>query len=317
MSRVLVVGGAGYVGGWLTDEVARHDNVEVRVIDNLSYEDAFLKPVSFYFCDVTDFKSLEPHLEWADTVVWLAAIVGDPACALNPKRTFEVNTKAVRNLTEAFGGRIIFTSTCSVYGAQDDLLTEQSPLNPLSAYAESKIQAEEILREANANALILRLGTLFGLGDPFSRVRADLVLNLLTARAVIEGEMTIYGGRQSRPLLHVRDVATAITPHLFDSVEGTFNLHCENITILELAERIQAVVKGSSISLSEKEFEDRRNYAVSGEKAKSILGFTPTLTPEDGILQIRNLVESRRIPNIGSPRFSNVALLSLKAASDV
>lgn len=313
MSKVLVVGGAGYVGGWLTD-MAIEAGHEVRVVDKLLYEDAYLKSVDFYYGDILDQRTIEPHLVWADTVIWLAALVGDPACALNPELTIDTNVNSVKRLVNSFGGRIIFPSTCSVYGAQFGELTEQSSLDPLSLYAETKIEAEAVLNSASNETLIFRLGTLFGLGDTYSRLRADLVLNVLTVRAVLEGHMTVFGGEQYRPLLHVRDVATAMVPEILTRSTGTFNLHTENVTILQLAERIQTLVPGAEIRASESSFQDARNYMVSSDKALTQLGFSPKWNIEQGIQEVAKAVGQRRIPNVNAPRFSNVAALSSSIA---
>lgn len=314
MAKVLVVGGAGYVGGWLVDSLLADSGHTVRVYDNLTYEDSYLKPVDFIYGDVRDLKTLLPNLQWADVVIWLAAIVGDPACALNPEETMEVNSNAVKLLMDNFAGRVIFTSTCSVYGAQESELDEESPLKPMSLYAESKIRAEKELVRSE-RALVLRLGTLFGLGDNHSRLRADLVLNVLTARAVFEKRMTVFGGEQYRPLLHVRDVSTAILPHIDSSVTGVFNLHSENLTIKQLAVRIQELVPDSEVIYRDSSFEDSRNYAVSGVLAREKLRFTPRFTVEDGIAQVRDALEDRRIPDITLPKFSNVAALKQRGVA--
>ena len=153
MSKVLVVGGAGYVGGWMVDEALKAGH-EVRVMDNLTYEDSYLKNIDFVFGDILDFELVNENLKWAETVIWLAALVGDQACAINPKLTMRMNVDSVKNLAENFDGRIIFPSTCSVYGAQNGLLTENSPTGPLSLYAESKLQAEKILVESRNSPLI-------------------------------------------------------------------------------------------------------------------------------------------------------------------
>lgn len=309
MAKVLVVGGAGYVGGWLTDEAIRAGH-EVRVVDKLLYEDAYLKPVDFHYGDILDPKTINPHLEWAETVIWLAALVGDPACALNPEVTMDTNVGSVRHLVQNFGGRIIFPSTCSVYGAQLGELTESSPTAPLSLYAETKIDAEQVLTASSNSVLIFRLGTLFGLSDTYSRLRADLVLNVLTVRAVMEGHMTVFGGSQYRPLLHVRDVATAMVPQIETDNTGIFNLHTENLTIIQLANRIKALVPDAEIRGTESTFQDARNYMVSSDKAVTELGFAPQWTIDQGIKEIAETVGARRIPNVNLERFSNVAALS-------
>jgi nucleoside-diphosphate-sugar epimerase len=308
MSKVLIVGGAGYVGGYLVDECLK-SNHEVKVIDKLLYEDIYLKNVEFIYGDICDYDLIDKHLRWAECVIWLAAFVGDPACALNPALTMQVNVEAVKNMVRNFKGRIIFPSTCSVYGAQDGILTEESKLKPLSIYAESKILAENFIIENSSDFLIFRLGTLFGLGDNFSRLRTDLVLNVLTIRAQLEKKMVVFGGEQFRPLLHVRDFTTAALPEIVSRNTGVYNLMSENLTIVELANRIKKIIFDSEIEISESNFQDSRNYRVSGKKAKDILNFIPSQSIESGIIQIRDLIIQNRIPNVNIPRFSNVAVL--------
>ena len=306
--RILVVGGAGYVGGWLTDEAVRAGH-DVRVFDRLLYEEAYLKDVDFAYGDILDMEALKPHLDWAEAVVWLAAFVGDPACALNPDLTMRTNVGAVRSLVENFDGRIVFPSTCSVYGAQQGELTEASPLNPLSLYAESKIEAEDIFTKSPASVIMFRLGTLYGLSDTYARLRVDLVLNVLTIRAILEKRMSVFGGEQYRPLLHVRDVATAMVPQLTSDATGIFNLHAENVKIIDLAKMIQAHVPDSELEVTETSFQDSRNYMVSSDKARSELGFAPQWTVDQGIEEVAEAVRGRRIPDVTLPRFSNVAAL--------
>jgi len=134
---ILVVGGAGYVGGGIVDLLSKkHD---VTVYDSLIYENSFRKDVTFIFGDIRDYKKLNPILNNYDAVIWLAALVGDGACAINPTLTHEINAETVNNLTKNFKGKIVFLSTCSVYGAQDGILNEESSVNPLSEYASSKL----------------------------------------------------------------------------------------------------------------------------------------------------------------------------------
>jgi nucleoside-diphosphate-sugar epimerase len=311
MSKILIVGGAGYVGGWLTDEAIRGGH-EVRVIDNLTYEDSYLKNVDFVFGDVLDFDLIKNNLSWADTVVWLAALVGDPACAINPSLTKKINVDSVKNLVDHFDGRVIFPSTCSVYGAQNGLLNEESAVGPLSLYAASKLEAENILLKSNATPLIFRLGTLFGISDTYARLRVDLVLNVLTIRAVLEGTMSVFGGEQYRPLLHVKDVATAVIPHLNDSTSGIYNLSTENVTILQLAERIQKIVNKVKIEQTEISFQDARNYRVSTDKVNKELKFVPRYTIENGIQEVANAIMQKRIKDVGNPKFNNSESLRLQ-----
>jgi nucleoside-diphosphate-sugar epimerase len=313
MSKVLVVGGAGYVGGYMVD-LAKLAGHEVRVVDNLTYEDEYLKEVEFFYGDILNFETIETHLAWADVVVWLAAFVGDPACAINPELTMKTNVHSIKNLVDSFGGRIIFPSTCSVYGAQDSILDESSPTAPLSLYAESKLEAEAILTESKNSVLIFRLGTLFGLSDTHSRLRVDLVLNALTIRAVLEGKMSVFGGNQFRPLLHVRDVATAMVPQIDTQNGGVFNLHTTNISILELAERIQTILPSTKIEKTDISFQDARNYRVSSEKARKHLGVESVWTIDQGIHEVAQVIQSKRIKDVANPRFNNSETLKIQIA---
>ena len=308
MSRALVTGGAGYVGGWLSDRVldAGHD---VRVYDLLLYEDRYLKEIPFIAGDVLDRERLAPHLEWADTVVWLAGLVGDPACALDPALTQKVNLESVRWLCETFDGRIIFPSTCSVYGAQEEELDEDSPVQPLSLYAQSKLDAEGIITERRPDALIFRLATLAGVGDTYSRIRLDLVLNLLVVRARLIGELQVFGGEQYRPLLHVRDVATALVPHLATDTSGIYNIGTENVTILQLAERVVERVGEAEIRVIDVPFQDVRNYRVSFERAGRDLGFTPEHSIDDAIDEVAGLIDTGRVKDLSMAQFSNLEAL--------
>lgn len=302
MARVLVVGGAGYVGGGVTDLLLQTHH-EVRVYDSLVYEESYRKPVEFVLGDIRDDKRLLPHLLWAEVVIWLAAIVGDGACALNQDLAVELNDVAVRRLAEQFEGRILFTSTCSVYGAQDDVLDEQSPVNPLSVYAQSKLAAEGHL--ARRNAITFRLGTLFGVSDNYSRIRMDLAVNVLTAKAYLYRRINVFGGEQYRPLLHVRDVAAAIVANLETAHTGIFNLHAVNMRIADLADRIKAHLSDTGIQYTQIKFQDSRNYRVSSEKARTVFGFSPKYSVDDGIVELKAMLKAGRIKNISQPRHWN------------
>ncbi|MHC4238302.1 MAG: NAD-dependent epimerase/dehydratase family protein, partial [Planctomycetota bacterium] len=224
--NILVVGGAGYIGGAVTDILTTTDH-SVRVYDSLVYEESYRKPVEFIYGDVRDCERLKRQLDWADGVIWLAALVGDGACEVNPQLSVDINQGTVKWLAENYSGRIIFTSTCSVYGAQNSILTEESPNIPLSVYATTKLAAEGYLKDGNA--LVFRLGTLFGVSDLFARLRLDLVVNVLTVRAAIEGQLVVFGGDQFRPLLHVKDVAKAIVDYIDTEYTGIYNLHRQNV----------------------------------------------------------------------------------------
>ena len=279
----------------------------VLVYDLLLYEESYRKPVPFIYGDIRDGTKLKPHLDWADVVVWLAALVGDPACALNESLTVEINKKPVIFLKENFNGRIIYMSSCSVYGASNDVLKENSELRPLSLYAKGKIEAEEIL--SDSNSICFRLGTLHGISDKFSRIRFDLVVNTLVMRAIYHNKVRVFGGEQYRPLLHVRDVAVTIANTLDKANTGIYNLHTENLKIIDVARRIKDYFPTLEIETTETLFQDSRNYKVASEKAANELGFAPTLTLDDAILELKELLEDGRITNSFINRFSNYLYL--------
>lgn len=303
---ILVVGGAGYVGGALTDLLLNEKDIEFTVFDNLLYEDRFLKNVDFVRGDIRNTKFLSNLAKNYEVVIWLAALVGDPLCALNEELTIETNTNSLIRFAECYSGKIVFMSTCSVYGAQDGLLTESSPANPLSLYAMTKLDSEVKLLKLKPDSLVFRLGTLFGISDEFARLRADLVLNVLVMRAVFAGELTVFGGEQYRPLLHVKDVGRAILAGIMSGSSGIFNLHSENITIVQLAKRIKELDNQITIQISEQTFQDTRNYSVSSEKAFKNFGFEPKYDVSFGIHEVFKTLTEGRFPRILDETYSNV-----------
>jgi len=304
--RVLIVGGAGYVGGAVTDLLAetRH---EIKVFDALLYEEDYRKRIPFVSGDIRDRGKLRACLDWADSVVWLAAIVGDGACALNPDIATVINQGSVEWLVQNYDGRIVFISTCSVYGAQDKELEEESPTNPLSVYAATKLAAEKAL--GRKNAIIFRLGTLFGVGDLFSRIRLDLVVNTLVVRAAIDRVIRVFGGDQFRPLLHVRDAARAVIANLETSYTGVFNLNKQNVRIIDLAYQVRNHFPDIEIERTEMNFQDARNYRVQSEKAARVFGFQPVESIDRGIEEVKELVVNGRIKDVNNPRYTNQLFL--------
>ena len=299
--KVLIVGGAGYVGGGIVDLLSKEN--EVTVYDSLIYENSYRKNVDFIFGDIRDYKKINNILDQYDTVIWLAALVGDGACAINPALTHEINSETVKNLAKNFKGKIVFLSTCSVYGAQEGILDESSEVNPLSEYASSKLIAEKYL--ADSDSIIFRLGTLFGIGDKFSRIRLDLVVNILTTKAYIDKKMSVFGGEQWRPLLHVKDVANAIAHTLDTQTNGVFNLHYKNFKIIEIANEIKNKISDVEIETTPLPFQDARNYQVSSNKLIDATGFQATVDLTQGINEMYELISSNRIKDINDPRYSN------------
>jgi nucleoside-diphosphate-sugar epimerase len=217
--NVLVIGGAGYIGSVLVRKLLGR-GFSLTILDALLYGDESVRDLygspgfELIHDDMRNVEAVVRAMQYADAVVHLGALVGDPVCALDEKLTIEINLAATRMIAEAARGfgvqRFIFASTCSVYGASDQLLDERSALNPVSLYARTKIDSERVLLaldDARFAPVILRFGTIYGISP---RPRFDLVINLLTAKATCEKRITIFGGGQWRPFIHVDDAAEAI-----------------------------------------------------------------------------------------------------------
>lgn len=309
--RVLIIGGAGYIGGYLTDLLVR-EKCDVTVYDVLAYEERFLKKVPFIYGDIRDREKLRKILPQYDIIVILAAVVGDGACAADPFLTQAINEDCVKWLVDHFSGKIVFTSTCSVYGINNDLIDESATPNPLSVYAETKLAAEQyVMKYAAERALVFRLGTLYGLGDRFSRIRLDLVVNILAKQAALGEELTVFGGDQWRPLIHVKDVGRAILYGLSYDITGLYNLSTGNFRIHEIADEIQKILPSTKIKKVDMLFEDQRNYRVSTacwEEAAP--EWSPKFSLQKGIREIIQLIQNDRIKNPGSPVYSNEAYIN-------
>src|SRR3990167_118434 len=290
--KVLVVGGAGYIGGAVTDILVAK-RIPFSVYDKLVYEHQYLKPVDFIHGDIRDYKKLKSILPKYTHIIWLAAIVGDPGCQIDEWMTRAVNVEPVKWLTRNFKGRILFASTCSVYGKNDSMLTESSPTNPLSLYARSKLEVESFLIK-HPNVLMYRIGTAYGVSDYHSRVRMDLAVNLLSFKAIDEGKLSYFGGTQWRPFIHVKDIAMAFVNGINNKAKGIHNLNRENISIGDLAKKIGKLTK-CKIQATEHPFQDERNYHVSPDKARKA-GLPKGLkyNLEHGIQDISSLASSNR-----------------------
>ncbi len=312
--RILILGGAGYVGGHMTD-LLHEKGFPVTVYDDLLYESRFQKNIPFVRGDVREESKLAQLFPKFDIVVALAAIVGDEACALDPNLTRAVNIDSVKWLSENFKGKIIFASTCSVYGARDEVLGEDAPLAPLSLYAETKIEAEKILLASSGKEkhVIFRFATLFGLGDRYSRPRFDLVVNAFAKNAASGEPLKVFGGERWRPLVHVKDIAEAVLFAVEKDLSGLYNVAGSNRHIADIANEVRSLV-GESVSIQPVALraEDLRNYRVSGKKLAD-KGFTPARTLREGIKEVYTLVSEGRIKNTADPVYSNVAFLKSKS----
>lgn len=305
--NVLVVGGAGYIGGSVTDELLRR-KIPFTVFDNLTYENQYLKPVDFIYGDIRNRTLLKKILPRYSHIIWLAAIVGDGACAIKPDLTREVNGDAVGFLSRNYRGRIMFTSTCSVYGVSREPVSETSPTHPLSVYAQTKLGAEAYLAEKNA--IIFRLGTAFGLSDTYSRIRMDLAVNYMTMNAVKHGSLTIFGGTQWRPFIHVKDIGNVIVDNLSGDKTGVYNLATQNESIIEVAKHIARITKCTIVKTKQK-FQDDRSYNAIVTKALRDKIFTKRTkyTIAFGVSEIKDLVLSKRVKNLDLEYYSNAKYL--------
>jgi len=300
--RVLVTGGAGFIGSHLT-RMLLDRGYQVRVLENFTYGMAGLSAIRSHprleivKGDICNLRDVSRAMRDVEGVVALAAIVGDPACNLDPEETINLNYAATKILAEAADfyrvQRLVFASSCSVYGAslkEDDLLSERSRLNPVSLYARTRVLSENIIfdRCGDTEPVVLRLATVFGLSP---RMRFDLVVNTLTARAVVDHKISIFGGRQWRPNVHCRDAARAFLTALEapgSKVGGEiFNVGGDenNHRIAEIGDIVAGVVGDVSISL-QNEIPDPRDYRVSFEKIQRVLNFEPEYSVCDGVREV-------------------------------
>jgi nucleoside-diphosphate-sugar epimerase len=320
---VLVVGGGGYIGSHVVHQLLQ-EGFSVRVLDSLFYGKSSLKEFlgnpkfELLEGDVTDISKLVKATEGAYAVVHLAGLVGDPACALDENYTLHSNVIVTRMLKEVAVSagiqRFIFASSCSVYGASDEVVDESSPLNPVSLYARTKIESEkELLASVNDEffVTILRFATVFGHSR---RPRFDLVGNLFTAQAVNDGKVTVFGGDQWRPFIHVADIARAIVLTLKANpfrIQGQIlNVGDDrlNMTIGELAEKVKSVIgKEKAVEIiSNPSSADRRNYNTSFAKIKRVLGFSAKYRIEDGVAEMYAEFKKGTYADYKAPEFSNL-----------
>jgi nucleoside-diphosphate-sugar epimerase len=321
--HVLVIGGAGYIGSVLCRQLLAK-GYSVRVLDAFLYgresiADLMTHPrFQIIEGDSREVSAVFRAMLDMDAVVHLGELVGDPACALDERLTLEVNVAATRMVAEAAKGcrvkRFIYASSCSVYGANSDTLDECSELNPVSLYAKAKIGSEQALLGLNGSdfhPVILRFATVFGLSP---RPRFDLVVNLLTAKAVLNRAITVFGGDQWRPFVHVADVAGGIIncleAPLFNVKGQIFNLGSDenNYTIDDLGDQIQKLIPEANV-IKESNDADKRDYRVSFRKIRRELGFEPRYSLEDGILEIQAAIEAGAITDIGHSKYNNYRTL--------
>jgi nucleoside-diphosphate-sugar epimerase len=321
--RVLVTGGAGYIGSHLVRQLLER-GYAVRILDRFDYGRAGIEGLhhpnlEIVQGDICNSRDLSKAVKRVDGVIALAAIVGDPACNLDPEETINLNYTATKILTETcnlYGvQRLVFASSCSVYGANNQaMLTERSRLNPVSLYARTRVLSENILfdRHGDVEPVVMRLATVFGLSP---RPRFDLVVNTLTVRAVVDGRISIFGGNQYRPNVHCRDVARAFILALeapaHDVAGQIFNLggDAQNHRISEIGEMVARVVGNVQVEIRDDTM-DPRDYRVSFAKIKRVLGFEPEYAVPDGIREIAAAVRANAtLQRWQDPAYHNVQAL--------
>jgi nucleoside-diphosphate-sugar epimerase len=306
--KVLVTGGAGYIGTAVVAELLSRDH-GVRIVDVLNWGRGPLEDlegeVEIRRVDIRNSRDVIYALEGIDAVVHLAGIVGEAACNENHKANFSVNIEGTRTLLNCCTDPevdlvrdFIYISSCSVYGNVHglfDIVTEDAPLSPLTSYAYGKVRSEEIVLQRAATVphfhpTVLRLTTLFGWAP---RLRLDLVTNLFTYKAWRHGVVTVHGdGCQYRSLIHVRDVAAAIADTLeaprFMRSGKVFHVGDEsnNMTVNEIAARVCRGLPSSKVVREEAISADRRDYRISCQRIVNNIGWRAHWTVDEGIREL-------------------------------
>jgi len=294
MKKVLITGGAGYLGSVLT-EVLLNKGYVVTIVDNLIYKQTSVAPFAYHqnfnfiLGDVTDESTLKPLVNSHDIIIPLAAIVGMPACKAQPELTVKVNYEQVKNITKWITNdqMVLIPNTNSQYGSSTEIITEESPFKPLSLYAETKCDAEKAVLDSG-NGIALRLATVFGMSY---RMRMDLLVNDFVYKALTDGYLVLFESHFIRNYIHIRDIANTFL-FMIENYEkcnnNAFNvgLTSANCTKLDLAKKIQKFIP--DLVIVENNFKqdfDQRNYMVSNSKLESF-GWQPAFTLEDGIQEL-------------------------------
>lgn len=321
MRRVLVTGGAGYIGSHLVKFLLDKD-YEVVVLDNGLFGyyslDSFHQNENFTLVkgDIRIKEDILKSLDKVNTIVHLAGIVGEPACSFDKDIAHSVNVSstklllecAVRKKVESF----VFASSCSVYGYGKDPFTEESLLNPVDYYAETKISGEKIVEsfQDEIDTTILRFATVYGLSR---RMRFDLAVNVMSANAAVNGYLNINGGNQYRPFVHCMDVAKAIEKIVSFSSRNVknqvFNIgsNKQNYKLSFLGEKIAKNIENTRIEYNG-EKEDDRSYFVSFDKAENILKFIPEKSIYDAVREIDFLFKTHLVTDHKNENFNNLKM---------
>ena len=318
-SNILVTGGAGYIGSVLTRKLVL-SKYNVTVLDSLIFgQDGISDLVSnnsvkLFVGDIRNKKIITDVLKDVDCVIHLAAIVGEPLCSKIPVAVKQINELATKQIIDscrkAGVQRFIFASTCSNYGSALETVNEDTPLEALSLYSETKVKSESNVlnsQDENFEPCVLRFATAYGLSP---RMRFDLLLQEFIRDALIDKKISIFGPNHWRPLVHVDDIASSC----ITAIENSKNISGEiynvgdneqNYTKKDLAEMVQKHIPSSIIEVTEAK-QDPRNYKVSFDKIRNKLNFKVSKTVEDGISEILNKIKDGEL----DPRDSEFSNLS-------
>jgi nucleoside-diphosphate-sugar epimerase len=302
--KVLITGGAGYVGTSLIPQLLEK-KFKVHVYDNLLFGGdqilPFFRNSDFEFTrgDIRDIGSLKKAVADADVIIHLAAIVGFPACRKDPNLAKSVNVDGTRNVIDVTSNNqlIIYGSTGSNYGSVEDICTEESPLNPLSLYGQTKTLAERMILE-NRNSIAWRFATAFGVS---ARLRLDLLVNDFTYKAVKEGYLVIYEKQFMRTFIHVHDMGRAFLFGIKNQGKMTKNVYnvgseSMNYSKEQICELIRAQTNAYIHYADVGEDADKRNYLVSYKKINS-LGYHTTISLEEGITELARVCKAIEFRN--------------------
>ena len=319
--NILITGGAGYIGSVLS-RMLLDKGYKVKVVDKLLFGDNSIRDLygnpNFHFIegDVLDPELMARSLTDVDAVVHLAAVVGEPACVSRKDLALKTNYLGpvyLARLCKSMGiRRFIQASTCSTYGQQEkkDAVPETAKLFPVDFYGETKIYAErELMKlmDPNFNPTILRFSTVYGLSP---RMRFDLVVNILTKKALKEREISIFGGNQWRPLIHVSDISRAISKVLESPISKVgnqvFNVggNTENYLVSQVGEIVKECIPNIKVETIEG-VEDKRSYKVSFDKIERELDFHVNKRVKDGVMEIKEALESGRFQDLESKNYHN------------
>ncbi len=308
MKNILVTGGAGYVGAVLVPKLLAQ-GFHVKVVDLYIYGEKVLENhphLKQIKGDIRDVELLKKEIPGIDAVIHLACISNDPSYELNPALSKSINYDAFLPLVNVAKKekvkRFIFASSSSVYGVKSEPnVTEELSLEPLTDYSKYKALCEEYLlkeQDSDFTVLVLRPATVCGYSP---RLRLDLTVNILTNHAVNSGKITVFGGEQKRPNIHIEDMTDLYVEALEypkDMIAGKiFNAGYENHKVIEIAHMVKDVLEKDDLEISVTHSDDKRSYCISSEKIKKELGFVPRHSVMNAIEDLNNAFKKNLIPN--------------------